>query len=362
MPDSSPALRVACSFSGRKWLFREDDHAATRLLALAADVSPTLANLLLARGVGAGEAADYLNPTLKNLLPEPFMLKNMESAVLRAAHAIVQGETIAVFGDYDVDGSCSTALLHDFFSDLGRPPLLYVPDRLSEGYGPNTAALLGLKGKGASLVVTVDCGATAQEPLAAARDAGLDTIVLDHHAGDISGASCIPSAFPGIHVNPNQPGDVSGLSHLCAAGVTFLFAVALNRELRRSGWYAQNGLVEPDLRRSLDLVGLATVCDVVPLVGINRAFVHAAAGRLSRLDRPGIRALAATARAEAPFSSYHCGFVFGPRINAGGRVGRCSLGVELLTARHECAAAPLAELMEHHNRERQVIEKAIIQE
>ncbi|HEX4077376.1 MAG TPA: single-stranded-DNA-specific exonuclease RecJ [Rhizomicrobium sp.] len=362
MPGQSAALSVTRSFSGRRWAFRQTDAEATRLLCREAEVSPAIATLLLSRSVTPGEADAYLNPTLKHLLPEPFTLGNMETAVGRAAQAITRGETIAVFGDYDVDGSCSAALLHDFFSDLGHPPLLYVPDRLSEGYGPNAAALLGLKDRGASLIITVDCGATAHEALTAAREAGLDVIVLDHHAVDAPGTVGVSPALPGIHVNPNQPGDNSGLSHLCAAGVTFLFAVALNRELRRSGWYGRTAISEPDLRKSLDLVGLATVCDVVPLVGINRAFVRAAEARLSRLERPGIRALAAIARAEAPFSNYHCGFVFGPRINAGGRVGRCSLGAELLTARRDADAAPLAALLDHHNRERQAIESAIIQE
>jgi len=215
--------------------------------------------------------------------------------------------------------------------------------------------LLQLKESGASLVITVDCGAAAYAPLEVARDAQLDVIVLDHHAVEKAVPAC-------AHVNPNQPGDESGLGHLCAAAVTFLFVVALNRRLRELGRYAQTGTVEPDLFAGLDLVGLATVCDVVPLVGVNRAFVRAAELRLSKLERCGIRALAAVARTEPPFSLYHCGFVFGPRINAGGRVGRASLGAELLTARSDGEAAPLAELLDRHNRERQAIESLIIEE
>jgi len=353
---SAAALNVACSFSGRRWRFRETDEAAAREISSQTGVSPALANLLQTRNVRPAEVADYLNPTLKRLLPEPFLLTDMQRAVARAVQALVEGETIAVFGDYDVDGSCSAALLHDFFSALRRPSLLYIPDRLREGYGPNAAALLGLKQRGASLVITVDCGATAEAVLAPAREAGLDTVVLDHHAVEASYLSS------GIQVNPNQSSDNSGLGYLCAAGVVFLFVVALSRELRQTGWYAANGIAEPDLRNGLDLVGLATVCDVVPLTGINRAFVRAAETRLSKLERPGIRALAAVARTEPPFSLYHCGFVFGPRINAGGRVGRCSLGVELLTSRHDAEAVPLAELLELHNRERQAIESIIIQE
>ncbi|HEX4159540.1 MAG TPA: single-stranded-DNA-specific exonuclease RecJ [Rhizomicrobium sp.] len=369
MPASTFALNVACSFSGRQWRFRETDETAARELSRQTGVSSTLANLLMARSIPAADVADYLNPTLRRLLPEPFLLKDMERAVARALRAVMEGETVAVFGDYDVDGSCSAALLHNFFSELGRPPLLYIPDRLREGYGPNAAALLGLRHGGASLVITVDCGATADGVLAQARNAGLDTIVLDHHAADSPGTAGLRPICPGempavpaIHVNPNQPDDGSGLGHLCAAGVTFLFTVALSRALRQAGWFAATGMAEPDLRKSLDLVGLATVCDVVPLVGINRAFVRAAEVRLSKLERPGIRALAAIARSEPPFSLYHCGFVFGPRINAGGRVGRCSLGAELLTASAEADTVPLAELLELHNRERQAIETAIIHE
>lgn len=363
----SSALNVARSFSGRRWRFRETGAEALVALQRAAELSPVLARLLCVRNIAPEEVESYLSPTLKRLLPDPFVLAHMDEAVARAARAIAQGETIAVFGDYDVDGSCSAALLHDFLTNIGRPPLLYVPDRLREGYGPNAPALLGLQERGTRLVITVDCGAGAPDALATAVAAGLDVIVLDHHAVDSGTAGLRPAeggtpAVPGIQVNPNQPGDESGLGYLCAAGVTFLFAVALNRELRDSGWYAQNGIAEPDLRKSLDLVGLATVCDVVPLVGVNRAFVRAAVTRLSQRERPGIRALAAVARAEPPFSLYECGFVFGPRINAGGRVGRSSLGAELLTAQTGTEAGPLAELLDLHNRERRSLESAIVRE
>jgi single-stranded-DNA-specific exonuclease len=353
--DASPALSVGRSFSGRRWLFRQTDDEAARALTQHADISPALAALLSARNVKPDEVADYLNPTLRRLLPEPFLLSGMEKAVARAAQAIDAGERIGVFGDYDVDGSCAAALLHDFLAAVGRPPQLYIPDRLREGYGPNSAALLHLKQQGASLVFTVDCGATARDALQSASEAGLDIVVLDHHA-----AECTVPAF--VQVNPNQPDDSSGLGFLCATGVTFLFAVALNRELRRSGWYERQGITEPDLRKSLDLVGLATVCDVMPLTGINRAFVRAAEMRLTRLERPGLRALANVARAEPPFSLYHCGFVLGPRINAGGRVGNSRLGTELLIARSHEEARPIAEALDRHNRERQAIESLIVRE
>jgi single-stranded-DNA-specific exonuclease len=273
--------------------------------------------------------------------------------VERARAAIEKGERIAIFGDYDVDGSCASALLCEFLSAVSQPPRIYIPDRMSEGYGPNAAAMLILKEEGASLVITADCGATANAALTAARDAGVDVIVLDHHA--------VETPVPALaHVNPNQPGDSSGLNHLCATGVAFMFVVALNRSLRASGWYTANGLAEPDLRDHVDLVALATVCDVMPLIGINRAFVRLGLARLSQLARPGFAALAQIANVTPPCTPYHLGFVFGPRINAGGRVGRCSLGVELLTAKGD--ASTLAQALDVHNKERRSIETSILDE
>jgi single-stranded-DNA-specific exonuclease len=343
-----PAFGVARSFTGRRWTLRHVDDETARALARTAEIPPVLAQLMAARGF----KAEHLDPTLKRLLPEPGSLKDMDKAVTRAKTAVERGERIAIFGDYDVDGSCSASLLHDFLGGIGRKPRVYIPDRMTEGYGPSAKALLALKDEGASLVITVDCGATATDALSAARDAGLDVIVLDHHAVEMP-----PPSF--AQVNPNQPGDNSGLGHLCAAGVTFLFAVALNRALRV--WYAERGIAEPDLRDQLDLVGLATVCDVVPLVGVNRAFVRAGLSRFAA-KRIGLAALAGVAAANAPYTPYHLGYVFGPRINAGGRVGRCSLGVDLLTAVDSVTAEDFARQLDRHNRERQAIEKLILEE
>ena len=343
---------VSLSFSGRRWAVPDGDEDAIRALAAEHDIPLVLARVLVARGVSASDAADYLNPTLKRLLPEPLTLKDMDKAVARVLAAIASGERVAVFGDYDVDGSCSAALLHDFLASVGAPPRVYIPDRMSEGYGPNAAALLQLKAEGAGLVITVDCGAGAVDALTAAREAGLDVIVLDHHAVERE-----PPAI--AHVNPNRRGDTSGLGHVCAAGIVFLFLVALNRALREAGRYS--GKAEPDLRATLDLVGLATVCDVVPLIGVNRAFVQAGLAKLAKLERPGLAALAAIAGVAPPFTPYHLGFVLGPRINAGGRVGRCGLGVDLLTAAGP-EAEEFAAALDSHNRERQAIEKLILDE
>jgi single-stranded-DNA-specific exonuclease len=246
-------------------------------------------------------------------------------------------------------------LLSDFLTALGAAPRVYIPDRMTEGYGPSPAAMQTLHGEGVTLVVTVDCGAAAIAALTQAKALGMDVVVLDHHRVENS-----PPAL--AHVNPNQPDDHSGLGHLCAAGVSFLFLVALNRHLRDSGFYTERDVGEPDLRLYLDLVGLATICDVVPLNGVNRAFVRFGLGQISTLSRPGLAALAGVAGAKGPFTPYHLGFVFGPRINAGGRVGRSSLGVDLLTERDGVRAQELALQMDLHNKERQAIEKLILEE
>jgi single-stranded-DNA-specific exonuclease len=322
-------------------------------MSLQHGIPPILARLLLARGVTADTTAEYLSPTLKRLLPEPFTLKDMDKAVARAAEAVQGGEKIAVFGDYDVDGSCSAAMVQGFLAAIGAQPRVYIPDRMTEGYGPSAAALARLKEEGASLVITVDCGAGAFDALAAARETGLDVIVLDHHAAEHD----VPAL---VQVNPNKAGDTSGLGHLSAAGVVFLFLVAVNRALRDAGWYATRP--EPDLREAIDLVGLATVCDVVPLVGVNRAFVLGGLAKLAKLNRPGLASLARIAGVAPPFTPYHLGFVFGPRINAGGRVGRCGLGADLLSATDTATADEYAAALDMHNHERQAIEKMILEE
>ncbi|MBS0470453.1 MAG: single-stranded-DNA-specific exonuclease RecJ [Proteobacteria bacterium] len=354
-PDLPAAFGVARSFSGRRWRLAEPDDRAVQALALDARVSPALAALLLERGIAAPDAQDYLQPTLKRFLPEPRALKDMDKAVARVAAAIEAGEPVAVWGDYDVDGSTSAALLHQYLAALGQPPRVYIPDRMNEGYGPNAAGLLKLREEGHKLVVTVDCGAGAIAPLATAREAGIDVVVLDHHAVETP-----PPAY--AHVNPNQPGDTSALGYLSAAGVTFLFLVALNRALRESGYFTRTGAAEPNLMEQVDLVGLATVADVVPLIGVNRAFVRAGLARLNMLSRPGFAALANVAQTSAPFTPYHLGYVFGPRINAGGRVGRSSLGVELLTTSDIAMSEHLARTLDRHNRERQALEKMILDE
>lgn len=346
-------MKIEHSFSGRRWDLAECDEDKARAMVVAHKLPAVIARLLVSRGVALEDAPDYLNPTLKRLLPEPLSLKDMDKAVARVLAAIKSGEAIAVYGDYDVDGSCSAALLTQFLAQVSVRSRTYVPDRMKEGYGPNAAALLKLKEEGISLVVTVDCGAGAAPALTAAQEAGLDVVVLDHHAAE--------HAPPAVaQVNPNAGGDASGLTFVCAAGITFLFLVALNRALREEGWYANRP--EPKLMDAIDLVALATVCDVVPLVGVNRAFVRAGLAKLNKLERPGLAALALVAGVKPPFTPYHLGFAFGPRINAGGRVGRSGLGIDLLTAPDTATAEPFARSLDSHNRERQALEKMILDE
>jgi len=352
--EPAAAFGVARSFSGRKWILQRADEDAAREIARNSGISFALARLLVGRGIKPDELQDVLNPTLKRLMPDPLVLLNMDKAVARAKAAIENGEHIAIFGDYDVDGSCSSALLHDFLVALGVKPRIYIPDRMTEGYGPSANAMRTLKDEGAGFVVTVDCGATAKDALNAARDLGLDVVVLDHHAVEE-----LPPAL--AQVNPNQAGDTSGLTYLCAAGVTFMFVVALNRALRDAGYYAEKNIPEPDLRDLLDLVGLATICDVVPLIGVNRAFVRSGLA-LFGTKRVGLAALANIAKVVGPFTPYHMGYVFGPRINAGGRVGRCTLGADLLTTRDGTEAEEFALALDNHNKERQAIEKLILEE
>jgi single-stranded-DNA-specific exonuclease len=347
------ALGVAQSFSGRGWRFRAYDEAKARALSLSGTTA-ALAQILSARGITSDGVEGFLEPRLKALLPEPYRIAHMETAVSRFVDAIVKQERIAVFGDYDVDGACAAALLLKYLRGVGADPLLYIPDRVREGYGPSASAVRTLHGNGAVLLVTVDCGAASHEAFAAAREIGLDSIVLDHHAVEEN-----PPVL--AHVNPNGPDDRSGYTYVCSAGLVFIFLVGVQRQLRQKGWFAASGRTELDLLDFLDLVALATIADVVPLIGVNRAFVRQGLRKLQKLERPGLAALARLAAVTPPFSPYHLGFIFGPRINAGGRVGRCDLGARLLASDAVAEADEIASALELNNRERQAIEASIIE-
>ncbi|MDX2224537.1 MAG: single-stranded-DNA-specific exonuclease RecJ [Rhodospirillaceae bacterium] len=353
---ADPFDRLGPSLLGRRWSLRPIDEVAAADLARAVGVSDAVARLLAARGVTPEVAPDFLKPTLRALMPDPSRLIDMDAAAARLVAAIEAGEPIAVFGDYDVDGGTSSALLVRYFRALGVEILAYIPDRAAEGYGPNAPALLRLAGQGAKVVITVDCGITAFAPLQAAREAGLDVIVVDHHKAEPQ----LPAAA--AVVNPNRLDDASGLKQLAAVGVAFLLVVALNRALRASGWFARRGMAEPDLRQWLDLVALGTVADVVPLTGLNRAFVVQGLSVLARGENIGLAALRRVARANDAPNAYHLGFLLGPRVNAGGRIGQSDLGVRLMTTADPDEATALALRLDELNRARQDIEAAVLAE
>lgn len=346
-------LDVTASVTGRTWVDRLDANG-TRIAAAISqrlDIPEILARVLAGRGVGLENAAGYLEPTIRELMPDPSTMTGMDQAAQRIARAIAEHEDIALFGDYDVDGACSCALMARFLRHFGLEPQVYIPDRIFEGYGPNTGAIDKLIEAGATLIITLDCGTTSILPIAHARERGIDVLVLDHHLSD----HALPEAIS--VVNPNRPDDISGLGYLCAAGVTFMALVAVNRELRRAD---VTGL--PDLLTMLDLVALATVCDVVPLVGLNRAFVIRGLEIAQRGTNRGISALALAARSNGPLNPYHLGFLIGPRINAGGRIGDAGLGTRLLALDDEHEAMLIASQLDELNTERQRIEVEAIEE
>jgi single-stranded-DNA-specific exonuclease len=340
----------ALSLTGRHWIYREADERQVAALSQKYDVSGLLAQVLASRGISVDEAEQFLNPSLKASLPDPSHLLDMDRAVERVAGAVMSGERIAIFGDYDVDGATSSALLGRYLRALGSDPILYIPDRMKEGYGPNAPALLALKERGAALVITVDCGTLAFEPLLAAHEAGLDVIVIDHHAGEIQ----LPKAY--AVVNPNRLDETSQHRQLAAVGMAFLLVVAVNRKLRALGKDV------PDVRQWLDLVALGTVCDVVSLTGVNRALVAQGLKVMAARGNLGLRTVLDLASVAEKPGVYHAGFVVGPRINAGGRVGRADLGVRLLTTEDEGEALVLARELDQYNAERKAIEAAVLEQ
>ena len=342
-------LGVGQSVCGRRWRWRDADEHPGREIAERLALPEMVGRLLAQRGVDLDHAPGFLEPRLRDQLPDPSHLRDMDAAAARLARAVRDGETIAIFGDYDVDGATSAALLTRFFTAVGTSTRIYVPDRISEGYGPNSAALLRLRTEGAKVVVTVDCGTTAHLPLAAAAEAGLDVVVVDHHVAE----PLLPRAA--ALINPNRLDENSPHGGLAAVGVAFLLVVAVNRALRLGGWY-RPGRTEPDLLAWLDLVALGTVCDVVPLTGLNRAFVAQGIKVARRNANPGMAALAAIGGIKEPLDAYHLGFVVGPRVNAGGRVGEADLGARLLATDDPDLAAGLAERLDAYNRERRDIE------
>ncbi len=348
------AFGVQQSLTGRRWVWRHSH--AERIgegLAQALGMPELMGRLLAARGVDAARAPDFLDPTLRAMLPNPSSLVDMDVAAARLAQAVMRGECVGVFGDYDVDGACSAAVMITLLRELGCRVVFHVPDRMLEGYGPNSGALRGLVAQGASLLVCVDCGTSAHEAFAPLHNSA-DVLVFDHHKSEG------PPARIAATVNPNRADCSSGLGEICAAGVAFIAAVALVRALRLKGFFAARA--EPDLLSLLDLVALATICDVMPLTGLNRALVAQGLRVMSRRARPGIAALLEVAKlTEAP-TAMHCGFALGPRINASGRIAESDMGLRLLLADDPTQAADLAQALDAVNRQRQAVEAAIMGE
>jgi single-stranded-DNA-specific exonuclease len=353
---AAPFLGVEKSARGFRW--QERLTPPQRQLALAISqrhgLPDMIGRVLAARGVDLDAVPVFLDPSIKALMPDPSTLRDMDKAAARLADAIEAHAPVAVFGDYDVDGASSSALLARYLAHHGTPARIYIPDRIFEGYGPNAAAIETLIKEGAKLIVTVDCGTTSFEPLAVAKRMKTDVVVIDHHQAD--------ATLPDVHalVNPNRQDDISGLGALCAAGVTFMTLVAVTRELRRRAYYA--GHVEPDLMSLLDIVALATVADVVPLTGLNRAFVKKGLAVMRARENTGLRALADAAGLTQPPTPYHLGFILGPRINAGGRIGDAALGAKLLSTDDSVEAQRIAETLDRLNKERKAIEIGMLEE
>ena len=345
-------LGVTRSLSGRAWRWRPADPAVTRDHQRRHDLIEPLARALASRGITAEAAGDFLSPTLKALFPDPSSFMDMDRAASILVDALESGRPTTVFADYDVDGASSAAQLVRWFRAMGADLPIYVPDRMLEGYGPSPAAFKRIRDAGAELVVTVDCGAAAYDAITAAGEIGLEVVVIDHHMMRED-----PPAAAAV-VNPNRPGCQSGQGVLAAAGVTFVLLAALNREARKRGLFIERA--EPDIRQWLDLAAMGAVCDVTSLTGFNRALASQGLKVMSNWANPGLKALMDVAKSSGPASVFHAGFILGPRINAGGRIGRSDLGARLLSTDDPEEAAAIAEELDALNASRKEVEKAVV--
>ena len=344
-----PTQHQRLSVMGREWTFRKFDERTALAISQAHGLPAAVAEAITARGIGIDEVVSFIDPTLKDLLPDPSRFRDMDKAANRIADAVLSGEKIALFADYDVDGATSSSVMARFLRACGNDPIVYIPDRISEGYGPSEPALQKLAAQGAKLIITLDCGTTAFDALGAGRDLNVDIIVIDHHEAE--------PRLPDVHavVNPTRMDDDRVYGHLCTAGLAFIMAVAINRTLRsRDFWTLERPA--PVLTRLLDLVALGTVCDVVNLTGLNRALVVQGLKVLAKRANTGLRALADVAGLNETPGSYHLGFVLGPRINAGGRIGDSGIGATLLRSDDDAESAALATKLNILNAERKQIE------
>ena len=341
------------SYTDSKWQVKTFDERQAELISQKFEVSNLIAKLFSIRNISIDDIASYLNPTLKDNMPDPNILMDMEKACERILVALKNNEKIAIFGDYDVDGSTSTSCLIKYFNLLGVEVVYHIPDRFTEGYGPNKEAFQKFIDQNINIIFTLDCGTLAYNEIKFAKDNNIDVIVIDHHQPEIN----LPEAY--AMINPNRLDDTTNLGYLAAVGVTFMFIVGLNRKLRESKWF-DNILKEPNIISLLDMVSLGTICDVVPLVGINRLLVQKGLEVFSKKPNIGLTALIDKANINNKISTYDLGFKLGPRINAGGRLGKSKHGTELLTCEDEAKAADIATELDNFNKERQTIEAHIL--
>ncbi|WP_321449917.1 single-stranded-DNA-specific exonuclease RecJ [uncultured Cohaesibacter sp.] len=354
---SKSYLGVDKSAKERRWVESLDLRGVELASAIAQgeDIPDIVARVMVARGQDSESAAHYLDPSIKRLMPDPSTMTDMDKAADRIVHAIQNREKIAIFGDYDVDGATSSALMALFLRHCGCEATIYIPDRIFEGYGPNPDAMDQLIEQGHTLILTLDCGSTSFDALQRAHERKTDVVVIDHHQVGEELPRCVSL------VNPNRQDDLSQLGHLAAVGVTFMTLVAVNRALRQIGFY-RSVCPAPDLLGWLDLVALGTVCDVVPLIGLNRAFVVKGLMVIRANRNLGLNALLAVSRVSGPVSPYHLGFMLGPRINAGGRIGDAALGAKLLTSQDQSQAEHIASELERLNKERQALEQIMLED
>ena len=353
MPDEDYFLGVERSILGQPWRARLGENRTAHAIAQHLDLPEILGRVLAARNVGLDDAETYLNPTLRALMPSPDDFRDMVKGAERLASAIMQSETIGIIGDYDVDGMTSVSILTLFLKAAGSTPEIHIPHRVTEGYGPSRQAVEDLKARGAGLLVTLDCGVMAHDSLDRAVELGIDTVIVDHHQV----SETLPNAQ--AIINPNRNDDLSGVGYLCAAGVTFVLVATINKQLREQGWWNAER-PEPDILQWLDLVALGTVCDVVPLKGLNRAYVRQGLKVMSGRGNVGLTALADVARLNRRPDDYALGFLLGPRLNATGRIGSAMLGLELLTSTDRGKAMNIAQELEKLNSERREIELRIV--
>ena len=342
------------SVSGKTWISKEFNSDDINFFKTNFFLDEIVAKLLSIRSIKKEEIKSFLNPSIKNILPNPFILKDMDRAIERTISTVLKKEKVGIFGDYDVDGATSTAILGQYFKSLNIDYEIYIPDRKSEGFGPNRKAFLEFINLDVNLIFTVDCGTLSFEPIDFAKEKKIDVIILDHHQSELK--------LPNAHsiVNPNRFDDRSELNYLCAAGVCFLFLIALNKKLRDQNWFKLNSILEPNLINILDLVSLGTVCDVVPLVGLNRAIVYQGLKVLKKKKNLGLKTLIEINNIESDITTYHLGYVLGPRINAGGRVGKSTHGANLLLNTIPQETFKIASELNNYNKERQLLESELL--